>query len=48
MNMFPLGWLFGGAVAQWLGNEQALIISAMLGTPVAATALLLSKELRRA
>lgn len=48
MNMFPLGWLFGGAVAEWLGNEQALIISAMLGTPVAAIALLLSKELRRA
>ncbi len=48
MNMFPLGWLFGGAVAEWLGNEQALIISAMLGTPVAAVALLLSKELRRA
>ncbi|MCH8911488.1 MAG: MFS transporter [Chloroflexi bacterium] len=48
MNMFPLGWLFGGAVAQWLGNEEALIISAMLGSPVAAAALLLSKELRRA
>jgi len=48
MNMFPLGWLFGGAVAEWLGNEEALIVSAMLGTPVAAAALLLSKELRRA
>ena len=48
MNIFPLGWLFGGAVAQWLGNEEALIISAMLGTPVAIAALLLSKELRRA
>jgi MFS family permease len=48
MNMFPLGWLFGGAVAEWLGNEEALMISAMLGTPVAAVALLLSKELRRA
>jgi MFS family permease len=48
MNTFPLGWLFGGAVAEWLGNEEALVISAMLGTPVAGVALLLSKDLRRA
>ncbi|MBN4064442.1 MFS transporter [Dehalococcoides mccartyi] len=48
MNTFPLGWLFGGAVAEWLGNEEALVISALLGTPVAATAMLLSKDLRRA
>ena len=48
INMFPLGWLIGGAIAEWLGNEQALVISALLGTPVAAVALALSKELRRA
>jgi MFS family permease len=48
MNMFPLGWLFGGAMAEWFGNEEALIISALLGTPVAAVALLMSRELRRA
>jgi MFS family permease len=48
IGMFPLGWLFGGAVAEWLGNEEALVISALLGTPVAFVALLLSKELRRA
>ena len=48
MNIFPLGWLFGGGMAEWLGNEEALMISAALGTPVAAVALLLSKELRRA
>ena len=48
MNTFPLGWLFGGAVAEWLGNEEALVISALLGTPVAGIALLLSKDLRRA
>lgn len=48
MGVFPLGWLFGGAVAEWLGNEEALVISALLGTPVAFVALLLSKELRRA
>ncbi|MDA1279100.1 MAG: MFS transporter [Chloroflexi bacterium] len=48
MNMFPLGWLFGGAMAQWLGNEEALVISALLGTPIAALALVMSRELRRA
>ena len=34
MDTFPLGWLYGGAVAAWLGNEEALVISAMGGTPV--------------
>ena len=48
INTFPLGWLFGGAVAEWLGNEEALVISAAFGTPVAGIALILSKELRRA
>lgn len=48
INMFPLGWLFGGAVAEWLGNEEALVISALLGTPVAVMALILSKEFRQA
>ena len=43
MNTFPLGWLFGGAVAEWLGNEEALILSAMLGTPIAFIDVLLSK-----
>ena len=48
IGVFPLGWLFGGAVAEWLGNEEALVISALLGSPVAALALIFSKELRRA
>jgi len=48
IGAFPLGWLFGGAVAEWLGNEEALVISALLGSPVAGLALILSKELRRA
>jgi MFS family permease len=48
INTFPLGWLFGGAVAEWLGNEEALVISALLGTPVAVTALVFSREFRRA
>ena len=48
MGLFSVGWLFGGAVAEWIGNEEALVISALLGTPVAVIALLLSKELRKA
>jgi len=48
MGLFSVGWLFGGAVAEWIGNEEALVISAILGTPVAVVALLVSKELRRA
>jgi MFS family permease len=48
MEMFPLGWLFGGAMAAWLGNEEALIISALGGTPVMLLAVLLSPALRRA
>ena len=48
IGVFPLGWLFGGAVAEWLGNEEALVISALLGSPVAGLGLILSKEFRRA
>ncbi len=48
MEMFPLGWLVGGLLAAWLGNEEALVISAICGTPVMALALLLSPSLRRA
>lgn len=48
MNTFPLGWLFGGAVAETLGNEEALVISALLGTPVAAIAIASSRSLRHA
>lgn len=48
MNMFPLGLLFGGAMAEWIGNEEALAISALLGVSISVLALVLSKELRRA
>ena len=48
MEMFPLGWLVGGLLATWIGNEPALIVSALCGTPVMAMALLLSPSLRRA
>jgi hypothetical protein len=27
MNMFPLGWLFGGAITEWFSDEEALILS---------------------
>lgn len=48
MDMFPMGWFIGGALAAWLGNEQALIVSALGGTPVMLIGLLLSPSLRRA
>jgi MFS family permease len=48
MEMFPLGWLVGGLLATWLGYEQALIVSALFGTPVMALGLVLSPSLRRA
>ena len=48
MDMFPLGWLYGGAVAAWLGNEEALIISAIGGTPLVLLAMAFSPKLRRA
>ena len=47
MGLFPLGWLYGGVLASWVGNELALVISALGGTPLVIAALLLSKELRR-
>lgn len=48
MDMFPLGWLWGGALAAWVGNENALVISALCGTPIMALALAMSPHLRRA
>lgn len=48
MDMFPMGWFIGGALAQWLGNEEALIVSALGGTPIMLLGLLLSPALRRA
>ena len=47
MQMFPLGWLYGGALAAALGNEWALIVSAAGGTPLAIAAYALSPGLRR-
>jgi len=48
MQMFPLGWLYGGGLAAAFGSEWALIISAMGGTPPAVLAYALSPGLRRA
>ena len=47
MQMFPLGWLYGGALATALGNEWALIVSAAGGTPLSILAYSLSPGLRR-
>jgi len=48
MQMFPVGWLYGGALAAAVGNEWALIISAAGGTPPTILAYALSPGLRRA
>ncbi len=48
MDMFPMGWFVGGSLAAWLGNEEALIVSALGGTPIMLLGLLLSPALRRA
>jgi hypothetical protein len=47
-EMFPIGWLIGGTMAEAFGNEQALIISALAGTPVALVFFLFSPSFRRA
>ncbi|MBM3956944.1 MAG: MFS transporter [Gemmatimonadetes bacterium] len=46
-EFFPLGWLYGGALASAVGNEWALVISACGGTPVTLLAYALSPDLRR-
>ena len=48
MQMFPVGWLYGGALASVLGNEWALVVSAAGGTPIVIAAYALSPGLRRA
>lgn len=47
MGLFPLGWAYGGALASWIGNEPALIISALGGTPLVIAAFAMSPHLRR-
>ena len=42
-----VGWLIGGALAQSLGNERALIIAAVAGTGVTLVAFAASPVLRR-
>jgi MFS family permease len=46
-EVFPVGWIVGGAMATAFGNETALIISACLGTPVALLFFALSPSFRR-
>jgi hypothetical protein len=45
--MFPLGWLYGGALAEAIGAERALIISAAGETPVMLVFFAHSRSLRR-
>ncbi len=47
-EVFPIGWMVGGAMAVAFGKEQALIISALCGTPVALVFFLLSPSFRKA
>ncbi len=47
MGLFPLGWAYGGALASWIGNEPALIISSLGGTPLVIAALVISPALRK-
>jgi len=47
MQMFPLGWMYGGALATAVGNEWALIVSAAGGTPLSIAAYALSPGLRK-
>ncbi len=46
-EVFPIGWLVGGVLATTVGNERALVISALCGTPVALAFYLLSPSFRR-
>ncbi len=48
MGIFPLGWAYGGALAEWIGNEPAIIASVLGGTPIVLAAYLLSPALRKA
>ncbi len=43
-----LGWLAGGALAQWVGNERTLVAAAVAGAGVTLVALAASPALRRA
>ncbi len=47
-EMGTVGWLAGGALAQWVGNEEALLIAAGAGTGVTVLAFIMSPALRRA
>lgn len=45
--MFPLGWLYGGALGELVGPQNALLISAAGATPVTLLLFGLSPTLRR-
>ncbi len=47
MQFFPIGWLLGGALADWLGIRTALVISAATSTPLAALIWVLVPSFRK-
>ncbi len=44
---FPLGFILGGALASLFGNEEAIVIGALISTPVIVVTYALSPKLRR-
>ncbi len=48
MQLFPLGWLAGGALAVWIGNEPTLVIGGVGVALIPFLVYLLSAEFRRA
>lgn len=44
---FPLGFILGGALASLLGNEAAIVIGALISTPVILVTYAISPALRR-
>ncbi len=47
MGLFPIGWAYGGMLSELIGNEWAIIVSALGGTPIVIAAYIMSPALRR-
>ncbi len=47
LEFFPLGWLFGGALSEWVGIRTTLIVSALASTPPVFLIWLLLPSFRR-
>jgi len=48
MRLFPLGWLAGGALAVWIGNEATLVIGGTATCVAPAMAYVLHRGFRQA